>query len=575
MASTEQLRRFYQFDEFKFFPEELLIECEGKSAHLRDSSKKVLKVLIEHRPRFLSATVLLNEVWSQGELSNVYHAIGDLKKLFGDKYIENEKGSGYRFAATDLKEGYESTDKRIGVAVLIFHDPQRLDSEKNYPLAFGIADALISRLAKTRQLIVRPTNSIAKYAPSKERDIAAIGRELRVDRILDGNFTLDGKSVMLNPQLIDVQHNSVIWGKQFIGNLVDLDLLETRMSEQVASTLIVNLSPQEHSQITTADTKSSQAYDLYRQGRFHWHKSVIPELKTAIKFFQQALEIDNSYARAYAGIADAYTLLAWFGKSAPKEVFPKVKEYATKALDLGEVPEAHTSLAAFLECYDRNIREAERHYREAIARHPNYDIGHQAYGDCLARLGRFDEAHEQYDRALDIHPYSPFTNAMKAWAYVFEQRPNEAIRQATIALDYNKDYFLAYLVIGEGYQLLKNYDDAVIAIQKAVNISGGHVFARTWLAIAQILAGRSSIGVRTCEALLEKLQHEYVPPYFIALIYAALRKNDEAFDWLEKAYKLRDPYFNYSKVEIYFKDEFRSIARFDDLLSRSRLLSSS
>jgi TolB-like protein/Tfp pilus assembly protein PilF len=567
---ARRLRHFYQFDQFRFYPDELLLERNGLSTGLGERPKKVLEILLKNRTRFVSAQELLDLVWvSSGEIDNVYHAIADLKRLLR-KYIKKEKGTGYRFVSKNMTEGFEEDSHDAGVRISLAVLPFRPYQSSGQPDSFGleIADTLITKLGNVRQLIVRPTNSILKYNSSEKLDPIVAGQELNVDCTLQGSFEHQGEHLRVNPQLTNVNENSVLWGDTFNGYFASRFVLEANIADKVASTLVPKLTARERAQITKNDTENSEAYSLYRRGRFHWHQSTPQELERAIDFFQKALQVDNNYARAYAGIADAYTLLAWFGNSSPKEIRPKVKEYATRALELCDLPEAHTSLATVLECYEWDMPDAERHYRQACEQYANYDVGHQAYGDYLTRMKRFDEAHEEYDKALNIHPYSPFTNTMKAWSYVFEGHPDKAINQSETALTFSKDYFLAYLVIGEAYQRQSKYEEAVAVIDKSVIYSKGSLFAETWLAVAHALAGRRQPAIMAANALQKRSQHAYVPPYFIAVIYAVLGDNDQALYWLEKAYSARDSYFNYAAVELYFNEEFRSDPRFEALLAR-------
>src|SRR5581483_11336358 len=174
----------------------------------------------------------------------------------------------------------------------------------------------------------------------------------------------------------------------------------------ISERLRLQLSGADMQRVSHHTTEDSQAYQLYLQGRFQWNKHTLEGLQASIDFFQQAIQKDARYALAYAGEADAYASLADFNVLPTREVMPKLRSAAMKAIELDNtLAEAHTSLA-WARFHDWDWAATEKEFQIAIALNPSYPTAHLWYGDFLAAMGRFDEALTELNRAAETNPLS-------------------------------------------------------------------------------------------------------------------------------------------------------------------------
>src|SRR5262249_46043319 len=161
--------------------------------------------------------------------------------------------------------------------------------------------------------------------------------------------------------------------------------------------------------LTKRHTENTEAYRLYLMGRFFWNKRTAEGFEKAIEYFQQAILKDPSYALAYTGLADCYTVLGIPLEEAglpPKEVMPKARAAALKALAIDDtLAEAHTSLAHIKSVYEWDWRGSEREFKRAIELNPNYATVHHWYALSLSAMGRHDEAIAEIKRALELNPF--------------------------------------------------------------------------------------------------------------------------------------------------------------------------
>ena len=169
----------------------------------------------------------------------------------------------------------------------------------------GLADALISRFSKVRQLVVRPTSSVLRFEIG-ETDSFAAGSELKVRFVLDGNFVRADRRIRVSVQLLDVVKRSIVWAERFDERSTDVLTLEDRISQRVAASIVPQLSAGEAHNLTRRPTDNADAYEAYLRGRYHWNTFTEDGLRQAINYLQQAVRLDPDYALAHAAIADYY-----------------------------------------------------------------------------------------------------------------------------------------------------------------------------------------------------------------------------------------------------------------------------
>jgi tetratricopeptide (TPR) repeat protein len=289
-----------------------------------------------------------------------------------------------------------------------------------------------------------------------------------------------------------------------------------------------------------------------------------------IKFFQQAIDVDPSYAPAYAGLADCYNMSVVYGMLQPKEGFPKAKEAATKALEIDEsLAEAHTSMAFIKFRWDWDRVETEREFQEAIKLKPSYAPAHQWYSSFLVAVERFDEAIAEAKRTEELEPLSFVASSHLGWIYYLSGHTDQAIVQCKKILELDPTSFPARRYLGLAYEQKRMYPEAISEFQTGVKISGSPLMLAL-LGHAYAVSGKRAEAQKVLADLEQLEQQRYVSPYTVAAIYAGLGDRDKAFKSLERAVDERDIWLMNLKVDPVFSS-LRDNRQFADLLARVRL----
>ena len=311
-----------------------------------------------------------------------------------------------------------------------------------------------------------------------------------------------------------------------------------------------------------------EAYVSNLKGRYFWNKRTADGLKTAVAYFDQAIENDPTYARAYAGLADSYALMGdWqYGVLAPKEALPRAEAAAIKALELDStLGEAHTSLAFTLDGFDWDWGSAEREFKRALELNPGYATAHHWYAWHLALVGRNAEAIAEMKRAQNLDPLSLIISADLAELLVIAHSYDESIEQSRKTIEMDPNFALAHNQLAQVYIQKEMYSEAISELEKAVRLSGGSPICTANLARAYAASGRRNEALKLLSDLKEGSNPVYSRATEIAMVYAALGDKNQAMSWLEKGYEER---FNPGVLLRPGFDPLRSDPRFQDILRR-------
>jgi DNA-binding winged helix-turn-helix (wHTH) protein/TolB-like protein/Flp pilus assembly protein TadD len=451
------------------------------------------------------------------------------------------------------------------IAVLPFKPLSDLSRDET--LEFGMAETLITKLSNIERLVVKSMGSVRKYA-GLEQDPLAAGRELKVDFVLEGSVQKSEDRVRITARLLSTKDGQSIWADTFDENSLDVFRVQAVISEYMTQALDIKLSGDEKRRLVKRDTESAEAYEAYLKGRLFWNKRTEEALKRGIEYFEQAIAKDSHYAQAFAGLADSYNALGTWGFLPPKEVFPKARQAAAKALEIDpRLGEARVAMAFATYLFDRNAVESERDFQQAIADHPNYATARQLYGICLVSSGRLDDAVREIKRAQESDPVALNIMASSGWIYVLGRQYDQAEIECRKALDLNANFHVAHKYLALAKMETGAYTEAISGFQKAYDLSGGTPYLLAELGHAYAMAGKRQEAERVLKELQSMAKRRYVPPYPIALIYMGLGKRDEAFAWLEKAYEERHPWLVQIKVDPRL-DPLRTDPRFAELERR-------
>ncbi|MGH9839248.1 MAG: tetratricopeptide repeat protein [Blastocatellia bacterium] len=341
----------------------------------------------------------------------------------------------------------------------------------------------------------------------------------------------------------------------------------------VARALTLELTGEERKQVAKRYTDNAEAYQLYLRGRHFWNQRTAEGYKRAIECFEQATRIDPNYALAFAGLADSYQLLGGTdGTAAPKEIFPKAKAAAARALEIdGALAEAHTSLARVSITFDRDWPAAEREFKRAIELNPNYPLARMWHANYLAARGRFDEAFTEISLAQKLDPLSVMLGVDAGMLFYFARQYDRAIEQIRKSLELDRNFWPGHWYLGWVYEAKGMYQEALSEFEKAAALSGNHAEMAADLGRVYALSGRKGEARKALENLIKRSQAAYVSPCALALVYVGLGERDETFVWLQKGSEDRCWQMNFLKIDPRF-DSLRTDPRFTTLLQRNNLL---
>ena len=436
------------------------------------------------------------------------------------------------------------------------------DPENAY-FAEGVKDEILTRLSKVAALKVISRTSTQKFKSGTD-DVREIAKQLGVANVLEGSVQRSGDSVRVTVQLINAQSDTHLWAETYDRKLADMFQVESDVAQRVASALEAQLSGAESRALKTRPTVNVAAREAYLKGRYFWNKRTLEGHQKSAEYFQQAIALDPGYARAYAGLSDAYQFLATAGIVSRTELFARARAAAKKAIELDDtLAEPHASLGLIAMNFDWDWATAEKEYRQAIELDPNYATAHHWYAEYLIAVGRADEAAAEIKLARELDPLSLMINTDTGKILYFSRRYPEAIEQLQETLKMDPDFDAAHFWLAHAYATTGRYDEAIAEFGKAKQGPAGI----GWLGYVYGVSGRRDEAEKVLREL-QRLDREHpVDPHMMLQIPLGLGDKDQTFALLEKNFETRSVGLTSLKVNPWY-DSLRSDPRFDDLLRR-------
>jgi TolB-like protein/DNA-binding winged helix-turn-helix (wHTH) protein/Tfp pilus assembly protein PilF len=398
----------------------------------------------------------------------------------------------------------------------------------------GLTDELITKLAQIGSLRVISRTSVIGYKHSVKK-APEIGEELHVDSLVEGTIERVGDRVRIRVQLIRPSTDQHIWAETYDRELKDVLQLESDVAHEIAQQ-IGHAANEQPGRLARERPVSTEAHENYLRGRYRWNQRSQSGLSAAINHFQKAIELEPQYAQAYAGIADAYIMMANWGFMPATEGYPKAEVAARKALELDDqLAEAHTSLAYATFLYDWDWAGAEKRFRRAIELNPNYATAHHFYSVYLMASGRHAEAQVEIKRARELDPLSIIINSVVGWIYYEGRQYPQAIQECEKAFEMDPNYVPALLDLGSVYLRTGEYDKAIAQFERAKNVAEHKGVALSHLAQAYAMSGNRDGARKILLALQEPSGPKFVSAWDLAQIHIALGEKTRALDFLEKA----------------------------------------
>jgi serine/threonine protein kinase/Tfp pilus assembly protein PilF len=455
------------------------------------------------------------------------------------------------------------------VAVLPFVDASK-DPNTEY-LSDGITESLINNLSQISNLAVMSRASVFHYK-GRDVDPQAVARDLRVDGVITGRIVQRGDQLIVSAELIDARTNHNLWGDQYDRKLSDVLAVQQEITSAISAKLREHLSGETQKAVAKGGTKDPEAYQLYLKGTYYWEKRTPESLGRSKDYFNQAIEKDPSYALAYVGLANYYSVVPDYSPISNSEILPKERSAAQKAVAIDDsLAESHTSLAsAYWDSWDWDA--AEREFKRALELNPNYGNAQHWYGLFLSWLARHAEAIPHLRRAVELDPLNLQYNSNLGQVLGAARQYDASVEQLKRTLEIDPNFGQAHLQLSGEYRNMGKYDLWLEEWKKGATLFDD----REDLAIAEEVArvyfqsGRKTALAREIELRKQLAKRRYVDPTEIAYRYADVGDKDQAFQWLEKAYAEKARGLQSIKAGRAF-EPFHADPRYIDLLKRMGL----
>jgi TolB-like protein/DNA-binding winged helix-turn-helix (wHTH) protein/Tfp pilus assembly protein PilF len=454
---------------------------------------------------------------------------------------------------------------RHSVAVLPL---QNLSADPNQAyFVDGMTDELTTDLAQFGDLRVISRTSAMHYRDGS-KTAPEIGKELGVDALVEGSVERVGDRVRIRAQLIDCATDRHLWAQSYDRDMKDVLSMQTEAAREIAEQVRGSVSsPQLSLHPTNPAPVNPDAYEAYLKGRYFWNKRTPDGLNKSIEYFNQAIAKDASFAEAYAGLADSYSLLG--SDVLPADVAnSKARAAATKAIELDpSIAEGHAAMALVEFYYDWNWKQSEEEFRRAIELNPNYATAHQWYSYFLTAMLRFPEAVEQAEAAQQIDPLSLSINTTLATRYHHAGRDNDAMQLSRRTLEMDSTFVPAHFSLAAVYEKQGSSQQAIDEYKKIIELRPASATALAAMAYVEARSGQKDEARKILSQLTETSKQHYVASFEIATIYAGLDDADNAMLWLEKSYRQHESQVPFIESD----DRFNSLhadARYQNLVHR-------
>jgi TolB-like protein/DNA-binding winged helix-turn-helix (wHTH) protein len=463
-----------------------------------------------------------------------------------------------------LSVGTEAS--HVTIAVLPF-ELRGGEADREY-LADGLTEETIASLGQIdpEHLSVIARTSTRAYKGTT-KSVATIGRELGADYLVEGSVRIENRRLRVTSTLNRVRDQVQVWAWSYDNEPESLLELQREMSTAIAHQVRLRLSPERLSAFARRHTRNPDAYDLYLRGRYLWNQLTPQTNRRAVEYYVRATDLDPEFALAWSGLADAYSASPINSDVPPLEAAPRARDAAARAIGSGrDLAEAQTALGTVDYWLDWNWPAAEAAFRYAISLDRSYAQAHRLLGIVLAASGRHEQARTSLRQARALDPLYPMQSALSA-NVEFQGRDYAAgLQFARQATTLGPSFWIGHYMLATIEERLGHDEAALAALAKAEASSPNSkmISLRGFILAKQGRRREAEAVLTTLEAIARE---RYVPPYAMALVYAGLGQRDLVFEWLGRAYAVRDVHLTWLTQDAKW-DPFRDDPRFRDLLNR-------
>jgi TolB-like protein/DNA-binding winged helix-turn-helix (wHTH) protein len=620
--------RLLRFDGVEIDLQTFRLKKSGETLQIEPKSLKVLIFLAQSGGRLVGRQELIDSVWGDSFVTDhvLSRAIGQLRRVLDEdpkkpRYIETVPTLGYRFIA-ELDGTTGSTEAQLGVprigkpevepslaaaltassmrvlfrivavpaalllALVVVFSVRMTRTRaaagqirslavlplKNlsgdpaqYYLADGMTEQLITDLGQIGALTVISPTTAMQYRDT-HKSLPQIAADLHVEAVVEGSVARAGDQLRIDAQLIDARADRQLWARSFQGTLSDAFTLQNQVASAVADEIRIQLTPQERTQLATSATTNPQAYQDLLLGHYFEENNTPDDERKALQYYQQAARLDPNFARAYVGIALAYNFLADADAIPTGEATTAADSALARALDLDpNLAEAYGERGWMEMFYHWDMAGAARDFRHASEIDPSDATFHQGIGQYLMHVGRFDEAFHEFDRSMQLDPLSRRDHVDYCNMLMFAKRYDDAFRQCNAALEMDPHFEFALMILQELDERTGNYTAAHELVKKL-----GWCYDDLCMAANDEIHGRP--GTTGAWDAWTKTQHPPPDAPDTAMADTALRRNDQAFANLEKAYEQHRnmQFLTFLPIDPFFAPLY-SDPRFDAFLKHAGL----
>ena len=434
-------------------------------------------------------------------------------------------------------------------------------------LVYGLSEGIVDALAHVRKLRVIASGTTAHYAGA-DPDPRDVGRELNVAAIAIVRARVDGDNLHADVELVNTADGSLIWSSRYMREIREVAALSETIAEEIAEQVRVGTQSTPRRSVKKKRAVDTEAEQLYLKGRFQWIKRHPEAVKQAMTFFQQAVERDPSFARPYAGLADCFVMLGFMHALPPREILPKVKAAARRAIELDPtLADPHATLGYAAGLFEWDMETGQRELEEAMHLNPNYPWAPHWLGILMCGRGHTRRALELIDMSKDLDPLSPIINVGAGIPLHIARRYDDAVACYRAVLEMDPSLAPGHYYLGMSLQMRGDDDEAIRAIQRAIDIAGPAPIFLGALAHVFGSGGRTADAERLVEQLRTIARQRYVSPYSFAVAHTGLGQIDEALTALEATLEEHNAWVWFLPVDPRF-DRLRADERYGAVMAR-------
>jgi len=439
------------------------------------------------------------------------------------------------------------------------------DPEADY-LSDGIAETLINSLSQLRKIRVAPRTLSFRYRGAGV-DVLKAGRELGVRAILAGRMVQHGEGLLVSVELVDVDRQAQLWGSRYNRKMTDLIVLQEELATEIAEKLRLQLTGEEKKRLRKRPTQNSEPFRLVLQAQ-HYISGGSPEgLSKGIALCHRAIEIDPTYAVAYARVSFAHSIQLVLEYADPAEVAPRMLAAAKKALELDDtLADAHVGLGWSL-FYRWDFSGAEREARRSVELNPDATEAWNLLDFVVLSLGRFEDAIAAGKRAVEVAPFDYFPAFALGVTYLHAQQFEHAIEQLRKTADIDPGSPPAHGALAHAYASAGQHDAAIDECELALALNRKDAFLVLHAATGYAMAGESGKARKLAEEVEKNWKADGASAFWLAAVHAYLGEKDTAFEWLERAFEVRAPFLVFLSI-MWTHHLLRGDPRFDALVKR-------